>query len=74
MFNEFDWNIKTVDVDVNFKELETMLLKIIKDNNFKFRYEEIFNESLGGWTDHTVKEIVCKENTTEADRNSYYIT
>lgn len=68
VFNEFDWNIKTVDVDVNFKELETMLLKIIKDNNFKFRYEEIFNESLGGWTDHAVKEIVCKENTTEADK------
>ena len=68
VFNEFDWNIKTVDVDVNFKELETMLLKIIKDNKFKFRYEEIFNESLGGWTDHKVKEIVCKENTTEADK------
>ena len=68
VFNEFDWNIKTVDVDVNFKKLESMLLAIIKDNNFKFRYEEIFNESLGGWTDHAVKEIVCKENTTEADK------
>lgn len=68
VFNEFDWNIKTVDVDVNFKKLESMLLAIIKDNDFKFRYEEIFNESLGGWTDHAVKEIVCKENTTEADK------
>ena len=68
VFNEFDWNIKTVDVDVNFKKLESILLTIIKDNKFKFRYEEIFNESLGGWTDHTVKEIVCKENTTEADK------
>lgn len=68
VFNEFDWNIKTVDVDVNFKKLESMLLAIIKDNDFKFRYEEIFNESLGGWTDHKVKEIVCKENTTEADK------
>lgn len=68
VFNEFDWNIKTVDVDVNFKELESMLLKIIKDNKFKFRYEEIFSESLGGWTDHAVKEIVCKDNTTEADK------
>ena len=68
VFNEFDWNIKTVDVDVNFEKLESVLLTIIKDNDFKFRYEEIFNESLGGWTDHTVKEIVCKENTTEADK------
>lgn len=68
VFNEFDWNIKTVDVDVNFKKLESMLLTIIKENKFKFRYEEIFNESLGGWTDHAVKEIVCKENTTEADK------
>ncbi len=68
VFNEFDWNIKTVDVDVNFKKLESMLLKIIKDNKFKFRYEEIFSESLGGWTDHAVKEIVCKDNTTEADK------
>ena len=23
---------------------------------------------MGGWTDHAVKEIVCKENTTEADK------
>ena len=68
VFNEFDWNIKTVDVDVNFKKLESVLLTIIKDNDFKFRYEEIFNASLGGWTDHAVKEIVCKENTTEADK------
>ena len=68
VFNEFDWNIKPIDVDVNFKKLESMLLKIIKDNDFKFRYEEIFKDTLGGWTDHTVKEIVCKQNTGEADK------
>ena len=64
----FDWGIKTVDAEIDFEKLESILLKIIDDNNFKFRYEEIFQESLGGWTDHALKEIVCKKNTTEADK------
>ena len=68
MFNEFDFEIKTVDVEIEFKKYESMLLKIIDDNDFKFRYEDIARESLGGWTDHATKEIVCKNNTNDSDK------
>ena len=64
----FDLGIEKLDVEVQFEKLEPVLKKIITDNGFKFRYEVINSESLGGWTDHAVKEIVCKENTTEADK------
>jgi len=69
VFNDFDMGIKTVDVEVEFDKLETMLIKIIEDNDFKFRYEDItYSETLGGWTDHRVKEIVCKNNTNDSDK------
>ncbi len=68
VFNEFDFKIKTVDVEIEFEKFESMLLKIINDNNFKFRYEDIARESLGGWTDHAKKEIVCKNNTNDSDK------
>ena len=68
VFNDFDMGIKTVDVEVEFEKLESMLIKIIEDNDFKFRYEDIYSETLGGWTDHRVKEIVCKNNTNDSDK------
>lgn len=64
----FDLGIEKLDVEVQFEKLEPVLKKIIEDNGFKFRYEVINSESLGGWTDHALKEIVCKENTNNADK------
>jgi hypothetical protein len=66
--DEFDLGIKKLDVEVQFEKLEPVLKKIITDNGFKFRYEVVNSESLGGWTNHALKEVVCKDNTNNADK------
>lgn len=64
----FDLGIKTLDVVVQFEKLEPILKRIIEKNGFTFKYENIYNDSLGGWTDHSTKEIVCKEQTSDSDK------
>lgn len=64
----FDLGIKTLDVKVQFEILEPLLKKMITDNKFTLDYQVIDKGTLGGWTDHLKKEIVVKDNTTEADK------
>ena len=64
----FDLGIETLDVEVQFEILEPLLKKIITDNKFSLEYQQIDKPSLGGWTDHLKKEIVVKDNTTQADK------
>ena len=66
--HEFDLGIKSLDVEIEFEKWEKILKNIIWKNNFKFRYESIYSDTLGGWTDHQAKEIVVKEQASDSDK------
>jgi len=57
-----------IDVEIEDKELEDRLIKIITDNKFSFRYDDTGSDTLNGWTDYTRKEIVVAKDRPKAQQ------
>lgn len=57
-----------IDVEIEDRELEDRLIKIITDNKFSFRYDDTGSDTLNGWTDYTRKEIVVAKDRPKAQQ------
>lgn len=57
-----------IDVEIEDKELEDRLIKIITDNKFSFRYDDTGSDTLNGWTDYARKEIVVAKDRPKAQQ------
>ena len=57
-----------IDVEIEDKELEDRLIKIITDNKFTFRYDDTGSDTLNGWPDYARKEIVVAKDRPKAQQ------